>query len=144
MLNEGRKYPMLAIKSGVNIMVNSLSNNVINHFSVSQDSSYDSKVDRSIFTTKLKIEDKNLSNLTQDDKEILQKRILELAKQLNEEMSSVNTNLIFDYEDSISSLVLTIKQADTGKIIRKIPTDEVMELMRQMRDVVSVVLDTKG
>lgn len=125
-------------------MVNSLNNNVINHFSVSQDSSYDSSVNKSVFTTKLKIEDKNLSNLTQTDKEELQKKILELAKQLNEEMSSVNTNLIFDYEDSISSLVLTIKQADTGKVIRKIPTDEVMELMRQMRDVVSVVLDTKG
>lgn len=125
-------------------MVNSLSSNVINHFSVSQDSSYDSSIDRSIFTTKLKIEDKNLGNLKQEDKEELQRRILELAKQLNEEMSSVNTNLVFDYEDSISSLVLTIKQADTGKIIRKIPTDEVMELMRQMRDVVSVVLDTKG
>lgn len=125
-------------------MVNSLGGNVINHFSVSQDSSYDSSVNKSVFTTKLKIEDKNLSNLTQEDKENLQNRILELAKQLNEEMSSVNTNLIFDYEDSISSLVLTIKQADTGKVIRKIPTDEVMELMRQMRDVVSVVLDTKG
>lgn len=125
-------------------MVNSLNSNTINHVSISQDRTYDSSVNKSVFTTKLKIEDKSLSNLTQKDKEELQRRILELAKQLNEEMSSVNTNLIFDYEDSISSLVLTIKQADTGKIIRKIPTDEVMELMKQMRDIVSVVLDTKG
>lgn len=125
-------------------MVNSINSNVINHFSVSQDSAYDSSINSNVFTTRVKIEDKNLSNLNKEEKENLQRQILELAKELNKEMSSVNTNIIFDYEDSISSLVLTIKQADTGKVIRKIPTDEVMELMKQMRDIVSVVLDTQG
>lgn len=125
-------------------MLDSVNNNIINNFSFTQNNNYDSNLGSPVITTRVKIGDKNLANLSETDKEQLKKNILELVQELNKEMAPINTNLIFDYEDSISSLVLTIKQADTGKIIRKIPTDEVMELMKQMRNVISIVLDTKG
>lgn len=125
-------------------MVDSINNTDGRFYTVSQNNNYDSSLKENVFTTQFKIGDMNLANLSFQDKEELQNRILDLAKELNKEMSTVNTNLIFDYEDTISSLVLTIKQKDSGQIIRKIPTDEALELMKQMRDVVSVILDTKG
>lgn len=113
-------------------------------YSVLQESNYDASSQQNVYTTKLKVEDSKLSNLSKEEKDNLEQQLLNLVKELNEEMESINTDLMFDYEDSISSFVVTIKQKDSGEIIRQIPTDEAMELMKKMRDIVSVILDTQG
>lgn len=113
-------------------------------YSVLQESNYDPSLQQNIYTTKLKVEDFKLNNLSKQERDNLERQLLDLIKDLNKEMESINTDLMFDYEDSISSLVLTIKQKESGKVIRQIPTDEAMELMKKMRDIVSVILDTQG
>ncbi len=113
-------------------------------YSVLQESNYDASSQQNVYTTKLKVEDSKLSNLSKEEKDNLEQQLLNLVKELNEEMETINTDLMFDYDDSISSLVLTIKQKESGKVIRQIPTDEAMELMKKMRDIVSVILDTQG
>lgn len=129
-------------------MVNSISNTanpqVYQAYNVTQESAYDSVSKSNLVTTQFKVENERLEELTQNQKAELEKKLLELAKNLNKEMKFINTSLMFAYEDSISSLVLTIKQRDSGEIIRKIPTDEAMELMKKMRDIISVILDARG
>ena len=129
-------------------MVNSISNTanpqVYQAYNVTQESAYDSVSKSNLVTTQFKVENERLEELSQNQKAELEKKLLELAKDLNKEMKFINTSLMFAYEDSISSLVLTIKQRDSGEIIRKIPTDEAMELMKKMRDIISVILDAKG
>ena len=77
-------------------MVDSINNTDGRFYTVSQNNNYDSSLKENVFTTQFKIGDSNLSNLSLQDKEELQNRILDLAKELNKEMSTVNTNLIFD------------------------------------------------
>lgn len=113
-------------------------------YSITQASNYDNALKQNIHTTQFRVEDGKLSNLSDDEKVKLEQQLLDLVKNLNKEIETINTDLMFDYDDSISSLVLTIKQKESGEIIRKIPTDEAMELMKQMRDIISVVLDTQG
>ena len=113
-------------------------------YSLTQASDYDNVSKQNIYTTQFRVEDNNLSNLSDSEKSQLKQQLLDLVKELNKEMESINTALMFDYEDSISSLVLTIKQKESGEIIRQIPTDEAMELMKKMRDIISIVLDTQG
>ena len=129
-------------------MVNSISNTanpqVYQAYNVTQESASDSVSKSNLVTTQFKVENERLEELTQNQKAELEKKLLELAKDLNKEMKFINTSLMFAYEDSISSLVLTIKQRDSGEIIRKIPTDEAMELMKKMRDIISVILDARG
>ena len=129
-------------------MVNSIQNTanpqVYQAYNVTQESAYDNALKSAVVTTQFKVENERLEELTQSQKAELEKKLLELAKDLNKEMKFINTSLMFDYEDSISSLVLTIKQRDSGEIIRKIPTDEAMELMKKMRDIISVILDARG
>lgn len=127
-------------------MVNAIANRATAYqaYNVTQESAYDSTSKSSLVTTQFKVENEQLEELSQAQKAELEKRLLELAKDLNKEMQFINTSLMFDYEDSISSLVLTIKQRDSGEIIRKIPTDEAMELMKKMRDIISVILDARG
>ena len=129
-------------------MVNSIQNTanpqVYQAYNVTQESAYDNASKSAVVTTQFKVENERLEELTKSQKAELEKKLLELAKDLNKEMKFINTSLMFDYEDSISSLVLTIKQRDSGEIIRKIPTDEAMELMKKMRDIISVILDARG
>lgn len=126
-------------------MINSISSgNSPQLYSMVQERNYDSVKNENVFTTQLKIENDKLTALKPEERADLEQRLLKLAEELNEEMKFINTNLMFDYEDSISSLVLTIKQVDSGEIVRQIPTDEAMELMKKMRDIISVILDTKG
>lgn len=113
-------------------------------YSITQASNYDNALKQNTHTTQFRVEDSKLSNLSDDEKVKLEQQLLDLVKNLNKEIETINTDLMFDYEDSISSLVLTIKQKESGEIIRKIPTDEAMELMKKMRDIISVVLDTQG
>ena len=113
-------------------------------YSVTQANDYDNISKQNIQTTQFRVEDNKLNNLTESEKVKLKEQLLNLVKELNKEMESINTDLVFDYEDSISSLVLTIKQKESGEIIRQIPTDEAMELMKKMRDIISIVLDTQG
>ncbi len=129
-------------------MVNSISNTanpqLYQAYNVTQESAYDSVSKSNLVTTQFKVENERLEELTKHQKAELEKKLLELAKDLNKEMKFINTSLMFAYEDSISSLVLTIKQRDSGEIIRKIPTDEAMELMKKMRDIISVIFDARG
>lgn len=125
-------------------MVNSISNGTPIYYNVMQESTYDNDSKSNFVTTQFKVGNEKLEELTPTQKAELEKQLLELTKELNKEMQSINTSLVFDYEDSISSLVLTIKKRDSGEVIRKIPTDEAMELMKKMRDIISVILDTKG
>lgn len=123
-------------------MVNAITNTQV--YNVMQETTYDNTSKTNYLTTQFKVGNERFDDLTPEQKADLEKQLLELTQYLNKEMQFINTSLMFDYEDSISSLVLTIKQRDSGEIIRKIPTDEAMELMKKMRDIISVILDTKG
>lgn len=125
-------------------MISSINNSTQSLYSLNQERNYDNVTNENVITTQIKVEDDKLSNLDASKKEELQKQLLELTRALNKEIQAINTNIMFDYEDSINSLVLTVKQRDNGEIIRQIPTDEAMELMKKMRDVISVILDTQG
>lgn len=118
--------------------------NINQLYTMTQESNYDNTSKSNVMTTQFKFEDIKLDELNDAQKHELEQKLLDLAKDLNKEMQEINTNIMFDYEDSISSLVLTVKQRDSGEVIRKIPTDEAMELMKKMRDIISVILDTKG
>lgn len=128
----------------VNSIANRASQQAYQAYNVMQKTAYDNVSKSNFVTTQFKVENEKLEELSQSQKAELEKQLLELAKDLNKEMQFINTSLMFDYEDSISSLVLTIKQRDSGEIIRKIPTDEAMELMKKMRDIISVILDARG
>ncbi|MGP1579994.1 MAG: FlaG family protein [Wolinella sp.] len=76
--------------------------------------------------------------------EELKKDLMELTEQLNKEFNPLNTNVKFGYSDDIESLYITVSERDTDRVIRKIPSDEAMELMAKMREIVGIIFDKKG
>ena len=81
-------------------------------------------------------ENKNVEELKRD--------LMELTEQLNKEFNPLNTNVKFGYSDDIESLYVTVSERDTDRVIRKIPSDEAMELMAKMREIVGIIFDKKG
>lgn len=76
-------------------------------------------------------------------KEEISKQLDDATKQLNEQMESLQTNIRFAYNDKISSLYVNVTEHHTGKVIRKIPTEEVMELSAHFREIVGMLFDKK-
>lgn len=67
-----------------------------------------------------------------------------LTKELNEKMKRIESNLTFSYNEVLHSLVVTIKDSNGGRIVREIPSQEVIKLTEKMRDILGIIFDKKG
>lgn len=76
--------------------------------------------------------------------EELKRELQEVVRELNNEMSPLNREIKFGFEDKIESLYVTVQERSTDKVIRKIPSEEAMELMAKMREIVGIIFDKKG
>ncbi|ARR02020.1 flagellar protein FlaG [Campylobacter vicugnae] len=70
-------------------------------------------------------------------------QIQEILSKTNDNLSLLNTNIRFGYNDKIDSMFVNVMEADTGTIIRKIPTEQVMKLTEHFRDIVGMIFDKK-
>lgn len=66
------------------------------------------------------------------------------VKDLNEQMDLLDTNVTFGYNDKISLMYVNVMEKSTGKSIRKIPTEEAMDLSAKMKEIVGMIFDKKG
>lgn len=90
------------------------------------------------------------SNLRQDsaaqngaNEHLTNEQIQEILAQTNDNLSLLNTSIRFGYNDKIDSMFVNVLEADTGIVIRKIPTDQVMKLTEHFRDIVGMIFDKK-
>lgn len=84
---------------------------------------------------------------TQEEKENTEEqkqKLNELAQQLNKELSPLNTNIAFNFSEDIEGLYITVSEKDTNRLIRKIPSDEAMQLMAKMKEIVGMIFDKQA
>lgn len=79
----------------------------------------------------------------QDKKEIEQ-QLKETVKNLNKQMDSLNTNITFGFNDKLSSMYVDVTERNTGKLIRKFPTEEAMKLSEHFKEIIGMIFDEKG
>ncbi|WP_070962805.1 flagellar protein FlaG [Vibrio sonorensis] len=56
-----------------------------------------------------------------------------MVEQMNDFISSINTGLSFRVDEEAGRDVVTIYEASTGDIIRQIPDEEMLEILRRLR-----------
>lgn len=78
-----------------------------------------------------------------ENKKQLENELRELSKKLNDEMKRVGTDLNFSYNENIPGLKVTVKESNSDKVIREIPSKEAIELMKRMREVIGVILTNR-
>ncbi|EGA67387.1 flagellar protein FlaG [Vibrio brasiliensis] len=57
-----------------------------------------------------------------------------IVEQMNDFISSINKGLSFRVDEESGRDVVTIYEADTGDIIRQIPDEEMLEILRRLRE----------
>ncbi len=89
--------------------------------------------------TNTKIDEKLMTN-----KNDIKQKLDNTVKHLNEHMKSLDTNVSFGFNDKIDTMFVNVMERSTGKIIRKIPTEEAMKLSEKMKEIVGMIFDKKG
>lgn len=94
--------------------------------------------------TEIRIREETAQYQDKEDKKQLENELRELSKKLNDEMKRIDTDIKFSYEENIPGLMVTVKEANTDKVIREIPSKEAIELMTRMREVIGVIFNKQG
>ena len=62
----------------------------------------------------------------------LQHTLAVVAEQLNEFMRSTNRDLEFRVDDGADTTVVTVRNPSTGEVVRQIPNEEALRIMRRL------------
>jgi len=105
------------------------------------------KVDTSI-NTRRAVESTNETSKTQKDQmpdaKSISKQLDKTVKHLNDNMKALDTNIMFGFNDKIDAMFVNVTERSTGRVIRKIPTEEAMKLSEKMKEIVGMIFDKKG
>ncbi len=110
-------------------------------------SQYDAQVKTQAETTKMRpVEHTQIETNVAKDKneEITKEKLDESIKRLNENMEELKTDVRFGYNDKINQMYVDVIATKSGKVIRKIPNEEVIKLSENMREAIGIIFDKKS
>lgn len=73
----------------------------------------------------------------------LRELIEDSIQTLNTELQQKRISLNFSIDDGSDSLVVQVIEADSGKIIRQIPADEILVLRQRLEELTGIIFDTQ-
>lgn len=76
--------------------------------------------------------------------EQIKQKLNETVEKLNKNMEALDTNVKFGFNDKISMMFVNVMERNSGKTIRKIPTEEAMLLSEKMQEIIGTIFDKKG
>lgn len=74
----------------------------------------------------------------------ISQKLTTIVEKLNSNMKALDTNVMFGYNDKIGTMFVSVMERSTGKMIRKIPTEEAMLLSEKMQEIIGTIFDKKG
>lgn len=86
----------------------------------------------------------NAKKLVEETQEQNAEQIKQLAKELNEQMDLLNTNITFGFSDETERLYLRVLEKDTGKLIREFPSEDARALAGYFRNAVGLLFDKES
>jgi flagellar protein FlaG len=88
---------------------------------------------------------KNLAeNHTSTSLDAQQKSLKETTEKFNQMSEELNLDIKFAYNDKIDQVYLNVIDKHTGRVIRKLPSEEAMKISESMKELVGTLLDKKG
>ncbi len=73
-----------------------------------------------------------------------QKILKESTEKFNKMSEKLNLDVKFAYNDKIDQVYLNVIDKHTGRVIRKLPSEEAMKISESMKELVGALLDKKG
>ena len=92
---------------------------------------------------KIKKEEVKKVDDSRDRKEIEQE-LTQLAEKLNDEIAPLTNDIRFGYSDEIEQMLVNIIDTNTGSVIRQFPSEEAIDIMTKMKELIGMLFDKKG
>jgi flagellar protein FlaG len=73
--------------------------------------------------------------------EEMRKNLHEAVARLNEQMQSKGRDLSFSLDERIDRTIITVKNLQTGEVVRQIPTEEVVRMAHSIEDMKGVLFN---
>ncbi len=73
-----------------------------------------------------------------------QAMLRESAEKFNKMSEELNLDVKFAYNDKIDQVYLNVIDKHTGRVIRKLPSEEAMKISESMKELVGALLDKRG
>ena len=71
---------------------------------------------------------KNLPETTKADFEEVQRQLTDIVANLNKVMESNKRSLGFGFDEKLGIQVITVRNANTGEVVRQIPSDAILKV----------------
>ena len=81
---------------------------------------------------------------TVQDPQKQQALLKESAEKFNKMSEELNLDVKFAYNDKIDQVYLNVIDKHTGRVIRKLPSEEAMKISESMKELVGALLDKRG
>ena len=78
---------------------------------------------------------------TQKGLEEQRKEMMSLVEEMNRNMSPLSTKIRFGFNETLSGLYVNVMDAETNSVIRQIPSEDAIQLVNKMREVVGMLFD---
>ncbi|AEA33846.1 flagellar protein FlaG [Hippea maritima] len=92
---------------------------------------------------KLNLKDTQQSPNSGYKKQLSPDELKRVISKINDNVSKLNKDVRFTYNDTLKSLVVKVVDSKTGKVIREIPPQEVINLQKKLSEVVGIIFDSK-
>jgi len=84
------------------------------------------------------------ADVEKSNKEDLKQELQGIVAALNKEMTPMNSDIKFGFQEEAQTFYVSVVDVKNDQIIRKYPSDEAMQLMSKMREVIGSIFDQKG
>lgn len=87
---------------------------------------------------------KGLEATNELDTNLNQEDLQEITEKLNFQMKQLDTNIRFSYNRDASTMVIQVKEATTGDLIRELPTKEALRISQYFKESIGLLFDKES
>ncbi len=79
----------------------------------------------------------------QEKKQPAMEEVEHVVEEMNAFMQSMQRNLSFSVDEQLGKDIVSVTDVETEEVIRQIPSEDLMVLLKKMDDVAGILFDTK-
>ena len=70
--------------------------------------------------------------------------VAELVEKANKHVDNFSTKVSFRYDEKRQQAVITVAERETGKVIRQIPAEQMVDLMEKMEEIAGIIYNGRA
>ncbi len=102
------------------------------------------KVEHATQTKQVHLEHSDRDAKEHESKMLSENQLKDLTEQLNTQVQNENIDISFGYDKELNKVYISVVDKNSGKEIRKLPSDEALKFAKSMKESLGRLLDRRG